>query len=195
MDNFQIADAFTLLSKLLDIHGENSFKSKSYASAAFAIEKLPIQLENISPEKLASLKGIGTSTAQKITEMLETGKIKALEEIIFITPKGILEMMQIKGLGPKKINAIWKEMGIETIGELWYACKENRLKLFKGFGEKTQADVMAKIEFFQKSKGSFQKCKTGLHQSCQHRRSLPLLIRLMHCIAGCFVYNMRCENQ
>ncbi|MCX6324062.1 MAG: helix-hairpin-helix domain-containing protein [Sphingobacteriales bacterium] len=155
MDNFQIADAFTLLSKLLDIHGENSFKSKSYASAAFAIEKLPIQLENISPEKLASLKGIGTSTAQKITEMLETGKIKALEEIIFITPKGILEMMQIKGLGPKKINAIWKEMGIETIGELWYACKENRLKLFKGFGEKTQADVMAKIEFFQKSKGSF----------------------------------------
>ncbi len=155
MDNFQIADAFTLLSKLLDIHGENSFKSKSYASAAFAIEKLPIQLENISPENLASLKGIGTSTAQKITEMLETGKIKALEEIIFITPKGILEMMQIKGLGPKKINAIWKEMGIETIGELWYACKENRLKLFKGFGEKTQADVMAKIEFFQKSKGSF----------------------------------------
>jgi DNA polymerase (family 10) len=155
MDNFQIADAFTLLAKLLDIHGENSFKSKSYASAAFAIEKLPIQLENISPEKLASLKGIGTSTAQKITEMLETGKIKALEEIIFITPKGILEMMQIKGLGPKKINAIWKEMGIETIGELWYACKENRLKLFKGFGEKTQADVMSKIEFFQKSKGSF----------------------------------------
>lgn len=155
MDNFQIADAFTLLSKLLDIHGENSFKSKSYASAAFAIEKLPIQLENISPENLVSLKGIGTSTVQKITEMLQTGKIKALEEIIFITPKGILEMMQIKGLGPKKINAIWKEMGIETIGELWYACKENRLKLFKGFGEKTQADVMAKIEFFQKSKGSF----------------------------------------
>jgi DNA polymerase (family 10) len=155
MDNFQIADAFTLLAKLLDIHGENSFKSKSYASAAFAIEKLPIQLENISPEKLASLKGIGTSTAQKITEMLQTGKIKALEEIIFITPKGIIEMMQIKGLGPKKINAIWKEMGIETIGELWYACKENRLKLFKGFGEKTQADVMSKIEFFQKSKGSF----------------------------------------
>jgi DNA polymerase (family 10) len=155
MDNFQIADAFTLLAKLLDIHGENSFKSKSYASAAFAIEKLPIQLENISPENLASLKGIGTSTAQKITEMLQTGKIKALEEIIFITPKGIIEMMQIKGLGPKKINAIWKEMGIETIGELWYACKENRLKLFKGFGEKTQADVMSKIEFFQKSKGSF----------------------------------------
>lgn len=155
MDNFQIADAFTLLAKLLDIHGENSFKSKSYASAAFAIEKLPIQLENISPENLASLKGIGTSTAQKITEMLQTGKIKALEEIIFITPKGIIEMMQIKGLGPKKINAIWKEMGIETIGELWYACKENRLKLFKGFGEKTQADVMSKIEFFQKSKCSF----------------------------------------
>lgn len=154
MDNYQIADAFSLLSKLMDIHGENSFKSKSYASAAFAIEKLPVQLSEIPEEKIPSLKGIGSSTAQKISEMLHSGKINLLEEIILKTPPGIIEMLQIKGIGPKKIHTIWKEMEIETVGELLYACKENRLKLYKGFGEKTQHNVIETIEFYFKNKGS-----------------------------------------
>lgn len=138
----------------MDIHGENSFKSKSYASAAFTIDKLP-PLSEIPPDKLASLKGIGSSAALKISEMLQTGKMNALEEIISKTPEGIIEMLRIKGIGPKKIHAIWKEMEIETIGELLYACKENRLKLYKGFGEKTQQNVIDSIEFYLKSKGSF----------------------------------------
>ncbi len=138
----------------MDIHGENSFKSKSYASAAFSIDKLP-PLSEIPPDKLASLKGIGSSAAQKISEMLQTGKLNALEEIISKTPEGIIEMLRIKGIGPKKIHTIWKEMEIETIGELLYACKENRLKLYKGFGEKTQQNVIDSIEFYLKSKGSF----------------------------------------
>jgi DNA polymerase (family 10) len=154
MDNYQIADSFSLLSKLTDIHGENSFKAKSYASAAFAIEKLTGPLTDIPKEKIAGLKGISTSTAQKIIELIETGKIIALEEIVANTPPGIIEMLRIKGIGPKKINTIWKEMEIETIGELLYACKENRLKLFKGFGEKTQQTVIDSIEFYFKNKGS-----------------------------------------
>jgi DNA polymerase (family X) len=154
MDNYQIADSFSLLSKLMDIHGENSFKSKSYASAAFAIEKLPVQLKDLAPEKIAGLKGIGSSSAQKITELLQTGHLKSLEEIIFKTPPGVLEMLNIKGIGPKKISTIWKEMEIESIGELLYACKENRLKLYKGFGEKTQQNVIDTIEFYFKNKGS-----------------------------------------
>ncbi len=155
MDNYQIADSFSLLAKLMDIHGENSFKSKSYASAAFAIEKLPVQLAELPSEKIAGLKGIGASSAQKITELLQTGHLKSLEEIIFNTPPGVIEMLNIKGIGPKKINTIWKEMEIETIGELLYACKENRLKLFKGFGEKTQQNVIDTIEFYFKNKGSY----------------------------------------
>ena len=155
MDNYQIADSFSLLAKLLDIHGENSFKSKSYSSAAFAIEKLPTQLSEIPTENISSLKGIGASSAQKIIELLSTGKLKSLEEIVLITPPGIVEMLNIKGIGPKKINTIWKEMEIESIGELLYACQENRLKLFKGFGEKTQQNVADSIEFYLKSKGSF----------------------------------------
>jgi DNA polymerase (family X) len=155
MDNSQIADCFSLLAKLMDIHGENSFKAKSYASAAFTIDKLPMQLSAVAREKLFSIKGIGESTGKKVIELLDTGAIKALTEMIEKTPEGILEMMQIKGIGPKKIATIWKEMEIETVGELLYACKENRLKLYKGFGEKTQQNVMETIEFYFKSKGSF----------------------------------------
>jgi len=155
MDNYQIADNFSLLAKLLDIHGENSFKSKSYASTAFAIEKLNLPLIGTPREKIATIKGIGTSAAQKILELLDTGKLASLEEIIQKTPPGIIEMLSIKGIGPKKINTIWKEMEIENVGELLYACKENRLKLYKGFGEKTQANIIDTIEFYQKSKGSY----------------------------------------
>lgn len=154
MDNYKIADHFSMLSKLMDIHGENSFKSKSFSSAAFAIENLSTQLSEIPVEKIASIKGIGASSAQKIVELIQSGKLKILEEFVKNTPEGVLEMLNIKGIGPKKINAIWKEMGIESVGELLYACKENRLKLFKGFGEKTQQNIISTIEFYFKNKGS-----------------------------------------
>ncbi len=151
-DNYQIADMFSLLSKLMDIHGENSFKAKSYAAAAFNIEKLPVQLAEVDHSKIASYKGIGESTAKKVIEILQTGQLKALNDLISTTPPGIIEMLSIKGLGPKKISTIWKEMEIESIGELLYACQENRLMLFKGFGEKTQANVKDSIEFFLQHK-------------------------------------------
>ena len=97
VDNYFIADQFSLLSKLMDIHGENSFKARSYGAAAFNIEKLPEQLNSVPPEKLSSLKGIGESAAKKIIEILETGKLKALEDIISNTPPGVIEMLNIKG--------------------------------------------------------------------------------------------------
>jgi DNA polymerase (family 10) len=155
MDNAQIADYFSLLAKLMDIHGENSFKSKSYASAAFAIEKLTLPLADLPQQQIFSIKGIGESTGKKIIELLQTGNLVALSDLIKQTPEGILEMMNIKGLGPKKIASIWKEMGIETVGELLYACKENRLKLYKGFGEKTQQSIAETIEYYLNNKGSF----------------------------------------
>jgi DNA polymerase (family 10) len=155
LSNSAISDQFNLLSKLMDIHQENTFKSKSYSAAAFAIDKLPLALAEIPKDQIAGLKGIGESSAKKIIELLETSKLASLEELIAKTPAGILEMMQIKGLGPKKISTIWKEMGIETIGELLYACQENRLLLFKGFGAKTQQNVAEAIEFFMRHQGHF----------------------------------------
>ncbi|MFN8290600.1 MAG: PHP domain-containing protein [Chitinophagaceae bacterium] len=155
MDNSAIADNFDLLAKLMDINGENSFKTKTYAVAAFNIEKLPMQLKDTPREKLFGIKGIGDSVGKKVIEMLDTGKLAVLEEYIQKTPPGVTEMLNIKGIGPKKIHTIWKEMGIESIGELQYACNENRLTLYKGFGEKTQANVLESIAFYFQSQGHF----------------------------------------
>jgi DNA polymerase (family 10) len=154
IDNDYIAEQFSLLAKLMDIHGENSFKTRSYSSAAFTIEKLPQPLTDMPPEKFTSIKGIGDAIGKKIQDIIRTGELPLLRQYIDNTPSGILEMLKIKGLGPKKIATIWKEMGIESIGELLYACQENRLLLYKGFGEKTQQNVQDTIEFYMKHQGS-----------------------------------------
>ena len=155
MDNAAIADNFSLLSRLMDIHGENPFKTKTYSIAAFHIENLPAPLKDTPRETLPRLKGMGESVLAKVLEMLDTGRLSILDEYIRNTPAGVLEMLNIKGIGPKKIHTIWKEMEIESIGELLYACNENRLTLFKGFGAKTQQNVQEAIEFYLQNQGSF----------------------------------------
>jgi DNA polymerase (family 10) len=155
MDNYLIADNFSLLSKLIDIHGENSFKAKSYSIAAFTIEKLPAELGSLPHEKIFSIKGIGDNIGKKILEQLQTGELQVLKEYISKTPAGILEMLQIKGIGPKKISTIWKELEVENPGELLYACNENRLLLYKGFGERTQQNIKESIEFYLNHQGRY----------------------------------------
>src|SRR5690606_12748174 len=155
MENYEIADQFSLLAKLMDIHGENTFKSKSYSIAAFNIEKIETPIRNIPREKLFSVKGIGESTGKKIIEIMDTGELSVLKSMIQKTPPGILEMMNIKGIGPKKINVIWKQLEIESLGELLYACNENRLLLYKGFGEKTQTNISNAISFYMNNMGSY----------------------------------------
>jgi len=155
MNNKEIAHQFSLLSKLMDIHGENSFKSTTYSVTAYKIGQLTVDLQTLSEENIFKINGIGETIGKKILEILSTGKLKILEDLISKTPDGILEMLKIKGIGPKKISLIWKEMGIENIGELLYACNENRLLLYKGFGKKTQQNVIESIEFYLKQQGSF----------------------------------------
>ena len=155
VDNYAIADQFSLLSKLMDIHGENAFKAKSYASAAFTIEKLPEPLSGLTEEKIFRIKGIGESAGKKIMEILQTGALQALQDLVQQTPAGVLEMMNIKGLGPKKINTIWKEMKIDSIEELEKACHENRIAAKKGFGEKTEQKILESIQFAKGAKGHF----------------------------------------
>jgi DNA polymerase (family 10) len=155
MDNYYIAEQLNLLSKLMDIHGENSFKAKSYSSAAFAIEKLPQALSTLSESKISSIRGIGESVSKKIIELIQTSELSALKELLSRTPEGVLEMMSIKGLGPKKIHIIWKELHIATIEELKAACIENRIAKQKGFGEKTEQKIVEAIQFQQQNKGKF----------------------------------------
>ncbi|MCY7422529.1 MAG: PHP domain-containing protein [Chitinophagaceae bacterium] len=155
MDNYAIADNFLLLAKLIDIHGDNGFKAKSYASAAFIIEKLPAQLSTLQADKISELRGIGASIGKKIIEQLHSGRLQELDTYIIKTPVGLFEMLKIKGLGPKKIATVWKELEIESIGELLYACNENRLMLYKGFGGKTQQNIKTSIEFYLNNQGHY----------------------------------------
>lgn len=153
MTNHDIADHFELLSKLMDIHGDDSFRAKSYAAAAFRIEKVPEQLFALSIDAMKALPAIGASLAKKIEELNQTGKLSALEDYLEKTPKGVVDMLSIKGIGPKKIALLWQELGIESIGELEYACQENRLVTLKGFGAKTQASILASIQFIKANSG------------------------------------------
>ena len=155
MTNAEIADIFSLLAKLMDLHGENAFKTKSYQNAAFQIDRMEEALSDIPREQWAGLKGIGESTAHKIAELMDTGTLQALQDLLQRTPDGILEMMRIKGIGPKKLATIWKELGIESPGELLYACYENRLVHYKGFGEKTQQSIREALEFYLANQQKF----------------------------------------
>ena len=139
----------------MDIHGENAFKIKSYSNAAYTLDRLNDPLVDMTPAQIASIRGIGDAIAQKIVDLLATKKLQILEDYIEKTPAGILEMLKIKGLGPKKIITIWKELGIESIGELLYACEENRLINYKGFGAKTQQSIQDALNYYLQNQGSF----------------------------------------
>ncbi|MDB5125358.1 MAG: polymerase/3-5 exonuclease PolX [Mucilaginibacter sp.] len=155
MENKPIARKLRLLSQLMELHEVNPFKIRSIANAAFKVDKLPYPAAEKSFEQLEKVDGIGKSIAAKIVELLETGTMAELDELLAKTPEGVVEMMGIKGIGPKKVAIIWHELGIENTGELFYACNENRLVEAKGFGLKTQEDIRKAIEFRMASNGKF----------------------------------------
>jgi len=155
MENKSIARSFRLLSQLMELHNENPFKIKTVANAALKIDKLPYAISTKTIEEIEQIDGLGKSTAAKVWELLQTGTITELQSALENTPEGIVEMLGIKGIGPKKIIVIWKDLGIENIGELYYACNENRLIEAKGFGLKTQEEIKKVIEFKMAAQGKF----------------------------------------
>lgn len=155
MENKQISRHLRFLSQLMELHEENPFKIKSIANAAFKVDKLPFLLAGKTVAELDKIDGIGKSIAEKIAELLETGTLKETESYLKNTPAGIIEMLGIKGIGPKKIVVIWHELHIDSVGELYYACNENRLIEAKGFGLKTQEQIRKTIEFNIASQGKF----------------------------------------
>lgn len=155
MENKAIARTLRLLSQLMELHNHNPFKIKSVANAAFKVDKLPFAIKDKSLEEIAQIEGLGKSISAKVWELLETGALTELQEILNETPEGIVEMLGIKGIGPKKIAVIWKDLNIENIGELYYACNENRLIEAKGFGLKTQEEIKKVIEFKMAAHGKF----------------------------------------
>ena len=139
----------------MDIHGENEFKTKSYSNAAYTLDKLTEPVTDMAPSQLFAIRGIGEAIGKKILEIIQTHTLSLLDEYIQKTPAGILEMIKIKGLGPKKIITIWKELGIESVGELLYACEENRLIHYKGFGAKSQQNIQEALTFYLQHQGSY----------------------------------------
>lgn len=132
---------------LLELTGENPFKSRAYQNAARNLEKLDIDFNDlVKQNRLSEIEGIGEAINKKIIELMETGKLEYYETLKASIPPGHLEMLKISGLGPKKIHALYEQLGIKTVGELEYACHENRLVELKGFGKKSQENILAGIE-------------------------------------------------
>ena len=155
MTNKQIAAAFNLLAKLMELHSENPFKIRSYQNISGLINKLGTPLDKMDIDEINSLKGVGSAISDKIQQLLKTGKMTTLERYKEKTPMGIQEMVLIKGLGPKKIKTVWDALAVESAVELLYACRENRLVELKGFGAKTQKEIEKKLEYFLQNKSKF----------------------------------------
>jgi DNA polymerase (family 10) len=134
------------IATLLELTGENPFKSRAYQNAARNLEKSEVDFDELVKEnRLTEIEGIGEAISKKLTELIQTGKLEYYEKLKDSVPPGHLEMLKIPGLGPKKIHALYEQLGVKDVGELEYACLENRLVDLKGFGEKTQDNILAGI--------------------------------------------------
>jgi DNA polymerase (family X) len=147
MDKEQVAEILVEIGTLLELKGENPFKTRAYANAARAIEGLSEPLTKIVTEnRLGEIKGIGEALTKKITELVTTGKLMYYDELKASIPPGLIEMLEIPGLGPKKIQALNQKLGVDSVENLEAACKNGKVADLDGFGEKTQANILEGIE-------------------------------------------------
>ena len=143
MEKEKVAQILTDIATLLELKGENPFKSRAYVNAARTIENLNEPLEKLIAEnQLGEIKGIGDALQQKITELVTTGNLKYYDDLKASIPPGLVAMLDVPGLGPKKIQALNKKLGIDSVEKLEEACKEGKVAKLEGFGEKTQANIL-----------------------------------------------------
>ena len=146
MDKVKVAEILVEIGVLLELKGENPFKTRAYANGARVIESLGEPLDRLVAEKrLGAIKGIGEALEQKITELVETGRLKYYEELKASIPPGLIEMLEISGLGPKKIQALNQRLGVDSIEKLEAACQAGQVAELDGFGAKTQANLLEGI--------------------------------------------------
>src|SRR5665213_496532 len=148
MTKDQVTEILTEIATLLELKGENPFKSRAYVNAARAVENSNVPLEKIfCVESTERIKGIGDSLHVKICEMVTTGRLVYYEELKASIPPGLVGMLSIPGLGPKKIKAIYDKLGVETLEQLEKACLEGKVAELDGFGEKSQVKICEGINF------------------------------------------------
>ncbi|MBA2123754.1 hypothetical protein B9J78_02280 [bacterium Unc6] len=155
MENKQIADIFSEVADILDILGENQFKVRAYRNAARVIEDYPERMEDIFQQgkELKSISCIGQGSAEKIQEIVSRGKLSYLEELLQKVPEGLIVLMRLEGLGPKKVKIIYDKLGIKDIESLYQALKEGRIKDLPGMGEKTEQNLIKAIKHFKDGQG------------------------------------------
>jgi DNA polymerase (family 10) len=146
MTNNQVAEILLEIGTLLELKGENPFKTRAYQNAARTLEGLSEPLDKlIAEERLGELKGIGEALQEKITELVRTGRLRYFDELKASVPPGLVEMLRIPGVGPKKVKALNERLGVETIEALEAACKAGKVAGLDGFGEKTQQKILEGI--------------------------------------------------
>ncbi len=154
MTNADIARAFAEIADLLEIQGADAFRVNSYRRVARTLEDLASDIHDVAARgELASLPGVGKSSAQKIQELLDTGRIAMRDELTAAVPESLLALLSIPSVGPKKVALLWKERGITSVADLKAAIEAGRLDGLKGFGAKSIEQIARGIEFLERSAG------------------------------------------
>ncbi|XXF75734.1 DNA polymerase/3'-5' exonuclease PolX [Myxococcaceae bacterium GXIMD 01537] len=153
-DKAAVAKVLRDISLLLQLKGENAFKSRAYDVGADRIAGLPGDLGALVREgRLTELPGIGQALAEKITELVTTGRLAYFEDLKAEFPEGLLELLQVPDLGPKKVALLWKELKVSNLEDLELACREGRVRQLKGFGEKSEAKILEGVALYRRLHG------------------------------------------
>jgi DNA polymerase (family 10) len=155
LTNGQIIDILETTASLMELHDENPFKIRAVQNAVFNLDKVSAPLWEMKLEELEKLEGIGKGIAAKIHEINSTGTTQEYQFYISSTPPGVIDMLGIKGIGPKKVRLLWKEVEIDSLEKLQKACIDQKISSVKGFGEKTQESILKSLEFILNNKGKF----------------------------------------
>ena len=148
MDKEKVAEILNEIGTLLELKGENPFKTRAYVNAARTLEGLNEPLAQIiADNRLGDIKGIGEALQEKITTLVTTGRLPYYEDLKASIPPGLVEMLNIPGVGPKKVKAMNDKLGIDTVEALEAACKAGKVADLDGFGEKTQTKILEGIQF------------------------------------------------
>ena len=148
VDKDQVAAVMTEIGTLLELKGENPFKTRAYHNAARTLEGLTEPLAKLVAEKrLGELKGIGDALQEKITTLVTTGRLPYHEELKGSLPPGLLGLLDLQGVGPKKVKKMYDELGVDSLESLEAACKDGRVAHLDGFGEKSQAKILEAVAF------------------------------------------------
>jgi len=157
MTKDEITEILETIARLLELKGENPFKIRAYANAARALETLGEDLPKmIAENRLQEVEGIGKAIAEKITTLVQTGRLEYYENLRDAFPPEISVLFELPGLGAKKIKALYETLGISSITKLERACREGKISPLPGFGTKTSENILRAIEQHRKSLGQFR---------------------------------------